>query len=122
MLLRGLGDGMLVYHAIRQYIAPNEKPGSFLSKFWSGPEKPLFKAVFGKSNVITSPSFLSVSDELLYLHVFEEDYSFWNFRPPANPKQGVIIHPRSEGFFDLAESVSVARLVILASNLVGFRG
>lgn len=120
MLLRGMGDGMQVYYAIRQFVLPDEQPGPFLSKLWGGPDKPFFDSVFGKSRLVTSPSFFGVGPKLDYVHVFDEDYSFWNFKPADNIK-GVIIHPRSEGFFDLKETISVGRLIILASNLFGFK-
>lgn len=49
-----------------------------------------------------------------------DDCEAWNFRRPDDIMQGVIAYPESRGFFDLAKTQSVADLIVLASNLVGF--
>lgn len=57
----------------------------------------------------------------------ENDISFegcdaWNFRRAEDITEGVIVYPEARGFYDLTETKSVADLIVLASNWVGFVG
>lgn len=80
-------------YGIRQFLGFQDQCNQFLKK------------------IIPRPSFSAVR---------QNSKAFWNFRKPGHPLHGVTIFPRSDGFKDVAETISVANLIVLTSKLFGY--
>ncbi|MHA2279555.1 MAG: hypothetical protein ACXAC5_01500 [Promethearchaeota archaeon] len=107
MLLRDEIDGHQSY-SLRYFVKEGTASG-YLREHWDQKNRgrPTFKRVAAQ-NEEPPPT-------------YEQEYEFWNFRRPEELTDGVIVYPHASGFFDLWETKSVGDLVVLASNLVGFR-
>ena len=109
MLLRDVIDGHRTYSL--RYFVTADQPCGYLLEHWN-------QRTRGR------PTFDRVAATLFHSGLpstYAEEYEFWNFRRGKEWTEGVIVYPEARGFFDVVESKSVADLVVLASNLVGFR-
>ncbi len=109
MLIRDVLDGY-PYFSIRYFTKSKDRLSGYLSQHWNQKQSghPTFRKVAAK---VTEPE----------EHIYEIEYEFWNFRKPEEILEGVIVYPEAHGFFDLPETKSIADLISLASNGVGFK-
>ena len=103
MLLRDELD-KIPYYSLRYFVG-KEEPGDFLKRNWHSSLSPIFKNVLAE---LPEP----------YPPRYQDNCEFWNF---CRHEEEIAIYPKSMAFYDLDETKSVADLVILASNFVGFK-
>lgn len=108
MLLRDNVDGYETY-SIRYFVEKDETLNGFLKEHWDAEAhgRPSFETVLQKLDVDVSGQ------------QYEDDFTFWNFRRPAELTHGVIVYPDCQGFFDLHETKNVGDFILLTSNLLG---
>lgn len=111
MLIRDCLDG-LPYYSLRYYeptlrLTDWGLGSKYLQEHWD--------------EVLGKPSFRTVLADIDSKNPqYEVDHVFWNFRKPKDCIEGVIVYPHSDGFEDVHESKSLANLIVIASNLLGY--
>lgn len=108
MLIRDVLDDV-PYFSLRQYVNENEPLSGYLQAAWPGLDiRPEFELI------------LSKRDYAAEFPKYELDDMFWDFSIPDDPIRGVVIRNDSQGFQSVYETMSLANLIVLTSQMLGY--
>lgn len=118
MAIRGFDEKSNVHYSIRPFIDHDADMNRLLETRWNSDLRPTFENVLQCKNVPCPNNVLRDKCGDLYPY----DNAFWSFRKEdsLSSAEGVIVYPGPGAFTDVDATMSVCRLIVLASNILGF--